>query len=68
MLFEAMNLYRTGLGNASHMRLFEPLHAAALCNTALLFEPLQLSEQLYIFLFFISVVKCRNIAKWYCGS
>jgi len=28
MLLEAMELYRTGLRIASHMWLFEPLHAA----------------------------------------
>ena len=30
---------------------------------------LELSEKLYICsLFFISIAKCRNIVKWYCGS
>jgi len=29
----------------------------------------ELSEKLYIcFLFFISIAKCRNVVKWYCGS
>jgi len=30
---------------------------------------IELSEKLYIcFLFFTSIAKCRNIAKWCCGS
>jgi len=43
------------------IRLFEPLHAVQ--------RLIELSEKLYIcFLFFISIVKWRYIAKWYCGS
>jgi len=40
---------------------------AARCSSKLRLS--ELSENLYIcFLSFISIVKCRNIAKWYCGS
>jgi len=56
MLLGAMSLYSTRLWIASPMRLFEPLHAALWAFRKI------------IYLFFISIAKCRNIAKWYCGS
>ena len=42
---------------------------AACCSSKLCMRLSELSENLYIcFLSFISIVKCRNIAKWYCSS
>ena len=52
-----MLLFTQYITGVAKLRPFEPVHAV------------EFSEKLYICSsFFISIAKCRNIVKWYCGS